>query len=157
MEVRNPELLEKDYFACLRRHRIAHVYNAWARMPDLRHQMAIPDSATTDFRVCRALLRRGRPYEEAVKQFAPYTEVQDPNPEARESMRVLIGRAREDRQMRGRYLRKKMVLQVKEHVERDDAADRVAGRARRRGRVVAVMVHRPDGKERRQALADRHR
>jgi len=97
VEVRNPELLEKDYFACLRRRGVAHVYNAWSRMPELRYQIAIPDSATADFRVCRALLRRGRPYEQAVKQFAPYTEVQDANPEARESMRVLIGRAREDR------------------------------------------------------------
>ena len=55
-----------------------------------------PDSATADFLVCRALLRRGRPYEDAVAMFSPYTEVQDPNPEARESMRVLIGRAREN-------------------------------------------------------------
>ncbi len=30
--------------------------------------------------------------------FAPYTEIQDPNPEARDSMRVLIGRARENKQ-----------------------------------------------------------
>jgi hypothetical protein len=33
-----------------------------------------------------------------VATFAPYTEVQDPNPEARDSMRLLIGRAREERQ-----------------------------------------------------------
>ncbi len=37
-------------------------------------------------------------YEEAVKTFAPYTAVQDPNPQARDSMRVLIGRAREEQQ-----------------------------------------------------------
>jgi uncharacterized protein YecE (DUF72 family) len=98
VEIRNPDFLEKDYFACLRRHRVAHVYNAWSRMPELRRQMAIPDSATADFLVCRALLRRGRVYEDAVATFAPYTEVQDPNPEARESMRVLIGRAREEKQ-----------------------------------------------------------
>jgi uncharacterized protein YecE (DUF72 family) len=96
VEVRNPELLEKDYFSCLRAHNVAHVYNAWSKMPELRHQIAIPDSATADFQVCRALLRFGRVYEEAVDAFAPYREVQDPNPEARESMRVLIGRARED-------------------------------------------------------------
>ena len=30
--------------------------------------------------------------------FAPYTEVQDPNPEARDAMRVLIGRARENKE-----------------------------------------------------------
>ena len=68
-------------------------------MPELREQIAIPDSATADFLVCRALLRRGRVYEEAVATFAPYREVQDPNPEARESMRVLIGRARENKRI----------------------------------------------------------
>lgn len=99
VEIRNPEFLEKDYFACLRSHGVAHVYNAWSKMPELRHQMAIPDSVTADFLVCRALLRRGRSYEDAVTLFTPYRDVQDPNPEARESMRVLIGRAREDRRM----------------------------------------------------------
>jgi len=97
VEIRNPEFLEKDYFACLRAHGVAHVYNAWSKMPELRHQMAIPDSMTADFLVSRALLRRGRSYEDAVALFAPYREVQDPNPEARESMRLLIGRAREDK------------------------------------------------------------
>ncbi len=98
VEIRNPEFLERDYFACLRSHGIAHVYNAWSRMPELRHQIALADSVTADFQVCRALLRRGRVYEEAVDRFAPYTAVQDPNPEARESMRVLIGRARENKE-----------------------------------------------------------
>jgi uncharacterized protein YecE (DUF72 family) len=98
VEIRNPDFLAPDYFACLRHHQIAHVYNAWSKMPELRHQIAIPDSVTADFQVCRALLRRGRLYENAVKIFSPYTEVQDPDPEARESMRVLIGRARENKQ-----------------------------------------------------------
>jgi uncharacterized protein YecE (DUF72 family) len=98
VEVRNPEYLEPAYFDCLRSHRVAHVYNAWSKMPELRHQIAIPGSATADFLVCRALLRRGRVYEEAVAAFQPYTEVQDPNPEARESMRVLIGRAKENKE-----------------------------------------------------------
>jgi uncharacterized protein YecE (DUF72 family) len=98
VEIRNPEFLEKGYFACLRARGVAHVYNAWAKMPELRHQMAIPDSVTADFLVSRALLRRGRVYEDAVGMFQPYTHIQDPNPEARESMRVLIGRARENQQ-----------------------------------------------------------
>ena len=98
VEIRNPEFLEKDYFSCLRSHRVAHVYNAWSRMPELVHQIAIPDSNTADFMVCRALLRRGRVYERAVEEFQPYTEIKDENPEARHSMRVLIGRARENRE-----------------------------------------------------------
>src|ERR1700722_5151536 len=48
VEVRNPEFLEKDYFACLRARKVAHVYNAWSKMPELQHQLAIPDSATAD-------------------------------------------------------------------------------------------------------------
>jgi uncharacterized protein YecE (DUF72 family) len=99
VEIRNPEFLEKDYFACLRAHRVAHVYNAWSKMPELRYQMAIPDSTTADFLVCRALLRHGRSYGDAVTLFAPYREIQDPNPEARKSMRILIGRAREDKRI----------------------------------------------------------
>jgi uncharacterized protein YecE (DUF72 family) len=98
VEVRNPELLEKEYFECLRARGVAHVYNAWSRMPELQRQIAIPGSVTADFQVCRALLRFGRVYEEAVDAFAPYREVQDPNPEARQSMRILIDRARENRQ-----------------------------------------------------------
>ena len=98
IEIRNPEFLEKDYFSCLRSHGVAHVYNAWSKMPELRRQLAMPDSATADFLVCRALLRHGRVYEDAVGLFAPYTRIQDQNPEARESMRVLIGRAREEKQ-----------------------------------------------------------
>ena len=99
VEIRNPEFLDKDYFACLRAHRVAHVYNAWSKMPELRYQMAIPDSTTADFLVCRALLRNGRSYEVAVTLFAPYREIQDPNPEARDSMRILIGRARADKRI----------------------------------------------------------
>jgi hypothetical protein len=60
VEIRDPDYLVKDYFSCLRSHGVAHVYNAWAKMPELQHQMAIPDSMTADFLVSRALLRQGR-------------------------------------------------------------------------------------------------
>jgi uncharacterized protein YecE (DUF72 family) len=98
VEIRNPAFLDTGYFSCLRAHHVAHVYNAWSKMPELHRQIAIAGSATADFQVCRALLRHGRVYAEAVNAFAPYRELRDPNPEARESMRVLIGRARENHQ-----------------------------------------------------------
>ena len=44
-----------------------------------------------------ALLRQGRGYEQAVEQFAPYDRVQDENPEAREALRKLLQRMREER------------------------------------------------------------
>jgi uncharacterized protein YecE (DUF72 family) len=97
VEIRNPEFLDREYFACLRSHQVAHVFNAWARMPELSEQLAIPESITADFVVSRALLRRGRPYEKAVQLFSPYTRIQDPNPEARAAIRDLIDQARESR------------------------------------------------------------
>jgi uncharacterized protein YecE (DUF72 family) len=97
VEIRNEEFLKGEYFGCLRSHQVAHVFNAWARMPELKDQVAIPESMTTDFIVSRALLRRGRPYEQAVKLFSPYTRIQDPNPKVRAALRDLIERARETR------------------------------------------------------------
>ena len=99
VEVRNPEFLQPEYFRCLRARGVAHVYNAWSRMPELGQQIALPESATADFLVCRALLRQGRPYEEAVAMFSPYSEIRDPNQGARDSLRLLIRQAREQRHM----------------------------------------------------------
>ena len=97
VEIRNPDFLERDYFRSLCSHNVAHVFNAWSRMPELRYQMAIPESFTADFLVTRALLRQGRSYEEAVQLFSPYTEVKDPNPEVRRSLRDMI-RIAQDKQ-----------------------------------------------------------
>lgn len=99
VEIRNPDFLAQEYFQCLRSHGVAHVFNAWSRMPELRCQMAIPDSFTADFVVGRALLRQGRSYEEAVQLFSPYTAVRDPNPEVRRSLRDLIHIARDQQRM----------------------------------------------------------
>jgi uncharacterized protein YecE (DUF72 family) len=90
VEIRNPELLTPDYFSCLREHGVAHVYNAWTRMPDLPEQIALPGSMTADFIVCRALLRHARTYEQAVAKFEPYSELQDEYLPAREGLRELV-------------------------------------------------------------------
>ena len=97
IEVRNREYLEPRYFDCLRAHGVAHVFNAWTRMPALGEQLAMQDAFTADFVVARALLRQGRPYEEAVRVFEPYSEIRDPNPEGRDALRELIRRMRQER------------------------------------------------------------
>ena len=94
VEIRNQEFLHPDYFACLRHNGVAHVFNAWARMPEIGEQMQMPDVFTADFTVTRALLRKGRAYEQAVEKFSPYREIQDPNPAARQSIRDQISRAK---------------------------------------------------------------
>ena len=93
VEIRNQDYLLPEYFETLRTHRVAHVFNAWTRMPTLAAQTQIPDAFTADFTVARALLRQGRPYELAVKTFSPYTETKDENPEARAALRELMVRA----------------------------------------------------------------
>jgi uncharacterized protein YecE (DUF72 family) len=98
VEIRNPEFLDSAYFACLRAHHVAHVFNAWTRMPELGVQMGLADAFTTDFTLVRALLRKGRAYEDAVAQFSPYDRIQDPNPAGRVALRSLIAHARRTRQ-----------------------------------------------------------
>lgn len=97
VEIRNPEFLMPEYFDCLRAHGVSHVFNAWTRMPELHEQIRIGDAWTADYFVTRALLRRGRPYEDAVQKFSPYQEVQEEYPSARTALRDMIRRAREQR------------------------------------------------------------
>jgi len=73
VEVRNPEFLGPEYFRCLKSHGVAHVFNAWARMPELGRQIRMPEAFTADFTVCRALLRHGRAYANAVELFVEYS------------------------------------------------------------------------------------
>lgn len=97
VEVRNRSYLVPAYFDCLAEHQVAHVFNAWTKMPPLAEHIAIPGALTADFTVVRALLREGRPYEQAVEQLSPYDQVRDENPEGREALRALIRRMREER------------------------------------------------------------
>jgi len=93
VEIRNPEYLVEPYFDALRARNVAHVYNAWTRMPELIEQVDLPGSRTADFTVARALLRRGQAYEDAVKRYSPYKAVQEPNAAVREALRALAERA----------------------------------------------------------------
>jgi uncharacterized protein YecE (DUF72 family) len=93
VEIRNAEYLVPDYFSVLHLHNTAHVFNSWTRMPELLDQMDMPGAFTADFSVTRALLAKGRSYEQAVKMFEPYERTQEQNPRAREAMRRIAERA----------------------------------------------------------------
>jgi uncharacterized protein YecE (DUF72 family) len=95
VEIRNREYLEPGYFQVLRDHNVAHVFNAWTRMPTVSAQMQIPDVFTADFTVTRALLKMGQKYETAVQNFSPYEAIKEPNEEVRDAMRRLLRRAKE--------------------------------------------------------------
>jgi uncharacterized protein YecE (DUF72 family) len=90
VEIRNEEFLTPMYFAVLREHGVAHVFNSWTRMPPIGHQLDLPGSVSGPFLVARALLRPGRTYDEAVDAFAPYDRIQDPSPSLRQDLLRLI-------------------------------------------------------------------
>jgi uncharacterized protein YecE (DUF72 family) len=83
VEVRNPSLLQPEYFQMLRSHGVAHAFNNWTRMPPVAEQLQMPGSSTADFDAARFLLKPGRSYEQAVEKFQPYREVRELDPEAR--------------------------------------------------------------------------
>jgi uncharacterized protein YecE (DUF72 family) len=97
VEVRNREYLAPYYFDCLHSYGVAHVFNLWTRMPSIDEQVIMPGAFTTDFSVVRAQLRQGRTYEDAVAMFTPYDKIRDENEEARDSLRAVIRRMREER------------------------------------------------------------
>ncbi|MEZ0334673.1 MAG: DUF72 domain-containing protein [Gemmatimonadales bacterium] len=93
VEVRNEEFLTPMYFAVLREHGVAHVFNSWTRMPPIGDQLDLPGSVPGPFLVARALLRPGRTYDEAVDAFAPYDRIQEPNPKLRQDLVRLVEHA----------------------------------------------------------------
>ncbi|HXD86636.1 MAG TPA: DUF72 domain-containing protein [Urbifossiella sp.] len=98
VEIRNREYLDTPYFEALSRHRVAHVFNAWTRMPPLAEQIELPGAWSADFAVVRALLQPGRSYEAAVQAFEPYERTQSPDESLRESLRTVIRRSLEKQQ-----------------------------------------------------------
>jgi hypothetical protein len=96
MELRNKHWLKPEYFACLARHSITHVFNSWSAMPPVNEQMATPASRTNPERIAaRFLVKPGRKYEDAVKTFAPYDKVKEVNEDARQAGLALIKEGKE--------------------------------------------------------------
>ena len=96
VEMRNKHWLEPDYFACLARHGVAHVFNSWNAMPSVDEQMEIQGSQTNpNLCAARFLHKPGRNYEEAVKTFQPYDQVKETYPEARAAGKKLIAEGKQ--------------------------------------------------------------
>ena len=85
-EIRNRQLFGPPYFTLLRRHGVAHVYSSWSWMPPLGEQLQAPDSRTAEFFVMRLLTPPQVVYGDAVEAFFPYTHIQKPQLEMRDSL-----------------------------------------------------------------------
>ena len=94
VEIRNRELLSPAYFAALRAHGVAHVFNSWTHMPAIADQMAQVDSFTAGFSVARALLRQGREYNESIEMFSPYESLRQPAMDVRRALYDLLVRSK---------------------------------------------------------------
>jgi uncharacterized protein YecE (DUF72 family) len=95
VEIRNRNWLRPDYFECLSKHGVTHVFNSWEAMPSVSEQMELPGSRTNGNVVAaRFLLKPGRRYEDAVKTFEPYYRVKEENSEARTAAKALIEEGR---------------------------------------------------------------
>jgi uncharacterized protein YecE (DUF72 family) len=93
VEIRNPEYLGAAYFETLARHNVAHVLNAWTRMPEIGRQIENPGVWDVDFSVARALLPYGRAYEKAVADLAPYERVKEPSEPTRNALAAVAERS----------------------------------------------------------------
>lgn len=97
IEMRNRHWLKAEYFDCLAKHNVVHVFNSWTDMPSVAEQAALPGSQThKNLTVARFLLKPGRKYEEAVKAFAPYESTKEINEEARKAGAELIKAGKND-------------------------------------------------------------
>jgi len=92
-ELRNPELLTGVHGDVLKRHGVAHVFNSWTEMPPIGEQVELGWTFSANFTVARALLKPGRRYSDAVKQFQPYDRVQEPLPDLRHNLVRLVSEA----------------------------------------------------------------
>ncbi len=97
VELRNPELLTGVHGEVLKRHGVAHVFNSWTEMPSIGEQVDLGWTFPTNFTVARALLKPGRRYSDAVKQFQPYDRVQEPVPSLRNDLVRLVSQAHQRR------------------------------------------------------------
>ena len=91
IEMRNKGWLREEYFGCLAKHGVTHVFNSWDAMPPVSEQMNLPGSQThPELVAARFLLKPGRKYDDAVKNFQPYDQTKEVNEEARKAGAELI-------------------------------------------------------------------
>ena len=90
VELRNSELLTDLHGEVLKRHGVAHVFNSWTDMPSIGEQLDLAWTFPANFAVARALLKPGRRYADAVKQFQPYDRIQEPLPGLRADLVRLV-------------------------------------------------------------------
>lgn len=90
VELRNSNWLHPSYFECLVRHRVAHVFNSWTRMPTIAEQLEKAKPHPLPFFISRLLLNPGTIYQDAVDAFSPYNQLRLELLETRKSIVAML-------------------------------------------------------------------
>ena len=90
VEIRTARLLTPTYLAVLREHDVAHVFNAWSRMPPIGAQLDLPDALTGRQVVARLLLPPGGDYESLREAWAPFDRLRAPSEAVRRDVLRLL-------------------------------------------------------------------
>jgi uncharacterized protein YecE (DUF72 family) len=91
IEMRNDTWLGPDYFECLARHQVAHVFNSGTDMPPVSEQLAIPGSRTNlGLVAARFLMKPGTTYQGSVENFEPFDRIKQIENGARTASKSII-------------------------------------------------------------------
>ncbi len=93
VELRNAELLGREYAAALASTGAIHCHNVWSAMPSVSIQAKqLPPSARHPLLI-RWLLRPGDEYAVARERYSPFSHLVDPDEQGRERIARLVARA----------------------------------------------------------------
>jgi hypothetical protein len=89
-ELRNAHLMTPRYFEVLRAHGAGHVFNAWAHVPSITEQLAIPGARELPFAVSRLSLPPAGRYDELKAAYAPFDRIVCEQPLLRDDVLRLV-------------------------------------------------------------------
>ena len=95
VELRDRKLLTAEYARTLREHGASHVFNYWARMPDIAEQMRVEGLLSSTLVMARLLLPPGERYEKLKEAYAPFDRLVAPQPKMRDDVICLLRAALE--------------------------------------------------------------
>ena len=90
VEIRNQNLLHPEYYATLKRHGVAHIYNQWTHMPPVMDQMGLHPLEDNDYVAARYLLKPHHTHQWAEDKMAPYNRIYEIDPNSRESLTRML-------------------------------------------------------------------
>lgn len=90
VEIRNQNLLHPEYFATLKRHGVAHIYNQWTHMPPVSEQMVLQSLDENEFVAARYLLKPHHTHQWAEEKMAPYNRIYEIDSSSRSSLTRIL-------------------------------------------------------------------